>query len=70
MHLDSHRTSPALTGWDLEQVARSLEGGHPEAAAALREGLDESLTLHKLGRGRASGKPRAGSQAIVPPTQP
>jgi len=40
----------------LEQVARSLEGGHPQAAATLREGLDETLTLHTLGGTLTSAK--------------
>ncbi len=30
---------------DLERLARSLEADHPGAAASLREGLDETLTL-------------------------
>ena len=33
----------------LEQVAQSLEGSCPEAASTLREGLEETLALHKLG---------------------
>jgi len=33
----------------LEQLARGLEGEHPSAARSLREGLDETLTLQRLG---------------------
>ena len=46
-------------GWDLgsadraarvlERLARSLEGDHPGAAASIREGLDETLTVQRLG---------------------
>jgi transposase-like protein len=33
----------------LDRLARSLEREHPGAAASLREGLDETLTLQRLG---------------------
>ena len=33
----------------LERLARELEDTHPGAAASLREGLDETLTLQRLG---------------------
>ena len=33
----------------LEQLARSLEEEHPGAAASIREGLDETLTVLRLG---------------------
>ena len=33
----------------LERLARSLESDHPGAAASLREGLEETLTLQRLG---------------------
>jgi transposase-like protein len=33
----------------LENLARSLESQHPGAAASLREGLDDTLTLLRLG---------------------
>ena len=33
----------------LERLARSLEADHPGAAASLREGLEETLTLQALG---------------------
>jgi transposase-like protein len=33
----------------LERLASSLEADHPGAAASVREGLDETLTLQKLG---------------------
>ena len=35
----------------LDRLARSLEREHPGAAASLREGLDETLTLQRLGVG-------------------
>ena len=33
----------------LENLARSLEGPHPGAAASLREGLEDTLTLLRIG---------------------
>jgi putative transposase len=33
----------------LERLARSLEANHPGAASSLREGLEETLTLQRLG---------------------
>ena len=33
----------------LERLARSLEAEHPGAAASIREGLEETLTLQRLG---------------------
>ena len=51
----------------LDQVARSLESDYPQVASTLREGLDETLALHKLGGTRRSGKRSAGSNAIAPP---
>jgi phytoene dehydrogenase-like protein len=35
----------------LERLALSLEADHPGAAASVREGLAETLTLQKLGTG-------------------
>ena len=35
----------------LERLASSLEAEHPGAAASVREGLDETLTLQRLGIG-------------------
>jgi putative transposase len=40
---------PALAQHRLETLARSLERQHPGAAASLREGLEETLTLQRLG---------------------
>jgi hypothetical protein len=37
----------------LERLARSLDEQHPSAAASLREGLDETLTVLPLGLGAA-----------------
>jgi transposase-like protein len=42
-------TDPALALRQLERLASSLERNHPGAAASLREGLAETLTLTKLG---------------------
>ena len=40
---------PALALKQLERLARSLERGHPGAAGSLREGLEETLTVQRLG---------------------
>ena len=50
----------------LEQVARSLEEAYPAAAATLREGLEETLSLHKLRGDAGSGKRAAESRATSP----
>lgn len=42
-------TDAALAKTQLERLAHSLEREHPGAAASLREGLDETLTLMRLG---------------------
>ncbi len=42
-------TSFDLARRQLEQLAVSLEATHPGAAASVREGLEETLTLHRLG---------------------
>ncbi len=42
-------TTPASARRQLERLARSLEPHHPGAAASLREGLEETLTLQALG---------------------
>jgi transposase-like protein len=39
----------ALAKRRLEQLAAGLDRSHPGAAASLREGLDETLTLQRLG---------------------
>jgi putative transposase len=41
--------SAKLAKRQLERLARSLESKHPGAAASLREGLDETLTLLEMG---------------------
>ena len=40
---------PALALGQLDRLARSLEREHPGAASSLREGLDETLTVQRLG---------------------
>ncbi|MGH6630160.1 MAG: IS256 family transposase, partial [Burkholderiales bacterium] len=40
---------PALALKQLERLVRSLERGHPGAAGSLREGLEETLTVQRLG---------------------
>ncbi len=40
---------PVLALRQLERLARSLEREHPGAAESLREGLDETLTVQRLG---------------------
>jgi putative transposase len=48
--LDAYNGSDAaLAKKQLERLASSLERAHPGAAASLREGLDETLTLMRLG---------------------
>lgn len=42
-------TKVDLARRQLEQLADSLENDHPGAAASVREGLEETLTLHRLG---------------------
>lgn len=42
-------TNPKLARRKLESLANSLDDNHPGAAASLREGLEETLTLMKLG---------------------
>ena len=41
--------NPELAHRQLEQLARSLEQSYPSAAASVLEGLDETLTLKRLG---------------------
>jgi len=42
-------SNPKIARRKLEGLVRSLENDHPGAAASLREGLEETLTLQKLG---------------------
>jgi putative transposase len=42
-------TNAKLAKRQLERLASSLQAGHPGAAASVREGLDETLTLQGLG---------------------
>ena len=44
-----HITDPLLAEAELEGLAHSLERSHPGAAASLREGLAETLTITCLG---------------------
>jgi putative transposase len=46
-HTDDHARAKRM----LENLARSLEEPHPGAAASLREGLDDLLTIKELGLG-------------------
>jgi len=46
------RTDPELARRDLEALARRLEETNIDAAASLREGMDETLTIHGLGVGQ------------------
>lgn len=48
----------------LERLARSLEEQHPGAAASLREGLDETLTVLRLGIGPTLRKSLATTNPI------
>jgi putative transposase len=44
-----HQPDPLLAQADLEALARELDRSHPGAAASLREGLAETLTIARLG---------------------
>jgi putative transposase len=46
------RTDPALARRDLEALARRLDDINIDAANSLREGMDETLTIHGLGVGQ------------------
>jgi transposase-like protein len=48
----------------LEQLAAGLDRSHPGAAASLREGLDETLTLQRLGVGGALYRTLRSTNAI------
>lgn len=48
----------------LERLARSLDEQHPSAAASLREGLDETLTVLRLGIGPTLRKSLATTNPI------
>jgi putative transposase len=55
---------PALAKRRLEQLAAGLDRTHPGAAASLREGLDETLTLQRLGVGGALYRTLRSTNAI------
>jgi putative transposase len=44
-----HHPDPLLAQAELETLARELDRSHPGAAASLREGLTETLTIGRLG---------------------
>jgi putative transposase len=44
-----HHSDPLVAQAELEALARELERSHPGAAASLREGLTETLTIGRLG---------------------
>jgi putative transposase len=44
-----HHADPLLAQAELEALARTLDRSHPGAAASLREGLAETLTVGRLG---------------------
>ena len=43
-----HQPDPLVAHADLEALARELDRSHPGAAASLREGLAETLTIARL----------------------
>jgi putative transposase len=49
MRMAYHLADPLLAEAELEGLARSLDRSHPGAAASLREGLAETLTIVRLG---------------------
>src|SRR6266404_5558384 len=55
---------PALAKRRLEQLAAGLDRTHPRAAASLREGMDETLTLQRLGVGGALYRTLRSTNAI------
>jgi putative transposase len=44
-----HHPDPLVAQAELEALARELDRSHPGAAASLREGLAETLTIGRLG---------------------
>jgi putative transposase len=44
-----HISDPLVAEAELETLARELDRSHPSAAASLREGLAETLTITRLG---------------------
>jgi transposase-like protein len=44
-----HHADPLVAQAELEALARELDRAHPGAAASLREGLAETLTITRLG---------------------
>jgi len=53
----------------LDQIARSVEEASPGAAGTLREGLEETLSLHKLGGESRVAKRASALQATAPTAQ-
>jgi transposase-like protein len=49
MRAAHHHTDPLTAQAELETLARELQRAHPGAAASLREGLAETLTILRLG---------------------
>jgi putative transposase len=49
MRVAYHLADPLLAEAELQALARSLDRSHPGAAASLREGLAETLTIARLG---------------------
>jgi len=54
----------------LENLARSLERNHPGAAASLREGLDETLTVMRLELPQSVERVLSSNQPDRAPIQP
>ena len=48
----------------MEQIFRQLERINPSAARSFQEGLEETLTVHRLGVGRLLRQTLASSNAI------
>jgi putative transposase len=49
MRVADHLSDPLVAEAELETLARELDRSHPGAAASLREGLAETLTITRLG---------------------
>ena len=50
----------------LEGIGESLDASYPEAAAALRDGLEETLTLHRLGDSSSRGAAPRSTRSANP----
>jgi transposase-like protein len=65
--LDAYASEDAKTAKRaLQKTLRSLEASHPGAADALRDALDDTLTLQRLGVAKPHGRADAGKSTVSP----